>query len=61
MNLPYTETPEEAAECVTAFKPKVVFPYHYRGQDPAASFAPAVQKATAGATEVRLRDWYPAR
>ena len=26
MNLPYTMTPEEAADCVKAFKPKVVYP-----------------------------------
>ena len=34
MNLPYTMTPEEAGECVAAFKPKTLVPYHYRGQDP---------------------------
>jgi len=33
MNLPYTMPPEEAAECVAAFKPKVVVPYHYAGSD----------------------------
>ena len=33
MNLPYTMPPEEAAECVKAFKPKIVYPYHYRGSD----------------------------
>ena len=27
MNLPYT-MPAEAAECVKAFRPKVVYPYH---------------------------------
>jgi len=32
MNLPYTMTPEEAAGCAKEFKPKVVYPYHYRGQ-----------------------------
>ena len=30
MNLPYTMSPEEAADAVLAFKPKVVTPYHYR-------------------------------
>lgn len=34
MNLPYTMTPEEAAECVAAFKPAVAVPYHYRDSDP---------------------------
>lgn len=34
MNLPYTMPPSEAAECIAAFRPKVVVPYHYKGQDP---------------------------
>jgi len=29
MNLPYTMTPQEAAACAQAFKPKVLYPYHY--------------------------------
>ena len=33
MNLPYTMPPSEAAECVKAFKPKVLVPYHYKGQN----------------------------
>ncbi|MGH3168031.1 MAG: MBL fold metallo-hydrolase, partial [Trebonia sp.] len=33
MNLPYTMTPQEAADCVKIFKPKIVYPYHYQGQD----------------------------
>ncbi len=33
MNLPYTMSPSEAAECVKAFKPKILVPYHYRGQN----------------------------
>jgi L-ascorbate metabolism protein UlaG (beta-lactamase superfamily) len=33
MNLPYTMPPEEAADAVKAFKPKVVYPYHYRNSD----------------------------
>jgi L-ascorbate metabolism protein UlaG (beta-lactamase superfamily) len=54
MNLPYTMTETEAAEAVKAFAPKVVYPYHYRGSDP-AKFAAAVGT---GKIEVRLRDWY---
>jgi L-ascorbate metabolism protein UlaG (beta-lactamase superfamily) len=54
MNLPYTMTPQEAAEAVRAFHPAVVYPYHYRGQD-VTVFA----KALAGTgIDVRLRDWY---
>ncbi|MGC2660254.1 MAG: MBL fold metallo-hydrolase [Bryobacteraceae bacterium] len=55
MNLPYTMTPVEAAECVKAFRPKIVYPYHYRGQNP-QEFADAL-KGDPG-IEVRLRNWY---
>ena len=55
MNLPYTMTPPEAAECAKAFKPAVVYPYHYMGTD-TQQFADAM-KGTAG-VEVRLRNWY---
>lgn len=55
MNLPYTMPPEEAAEAVKAFHPRVVIPYHYRGSD-----LSVFQKALAGTgIEVRLLDWYP--
>jgi L-ascorbate metabolism protein UlaG (beta-lactamase superfamily) len=54
MNLPYTMTPEEAAVAVKAFAPKIVYPYHYRGQDTNV-FATAL-KGTG--IDVRLRDWY---
>lgn len=55
MNLPYTMTPEEAAGGVKAFRPKVVYPYHYRGSDTKA-FAAALKDEKG--IEVRLRDWY---
>jgi L-ascorbate metabolism protein UlaG (beta-lactamase superfamily) len=32
MNLPYTMTVEQAASAVLEMKPKIVYPYHYRGQ-----------------------------
>jgi L-ascorbate metabolism protein UlaG (beta-lactamase superfamily) len=54
MNLPYTMSPEEAADAVKAFMPKVVIPYHYRGQDP-QRFADALSGT---GIEVRLLDWY---
>jgi L-ascorbate metabolism protein UlaG (beta-lactamase superfamily) len=52
MNLPYTMTPEEAGECVAAFKPKILVPYHYRGQDP-SKLEPKVKEA--GVTVERLK------
>ncbi len=54
MNLPYTMTEGEAADAVKAFAPKIVYPYHYRGSDP-AKFAALVGT---GKIDVRLRDWY---
>ncbi len=52
MNPPRTETPLEAAECAKAFRPKIVYPYHYRGSKP-EDFADAL-KDTPG-VEVRIR------
>ncbi len=55
MNLPYTMPPEEAADAVKAFHPKVVIPYHYRGSD-----LSVFQNALKGTgIEVRLLEWYP--
>lgn len=34
MNLPYTMTPEMVADAVRAFKPRVLYPYHYGDTDP---------------------------
>jgi len=33
MNLPYTMTEDQAASAVREFKPKIVYPYHYRDSD----------------------------
>ena len=53
MNLPYTMDVVAAAKAVKGFRPKVVYPYHSRGQD-TAKF-----KALVGdAAEVRLLNWY---
>lgn len=54
MNLPYTMPPEEAAEAVKAFHPKVAIPYHYRGSD-----LSVFERALAGSgVQVKLLDWY---
>jgi L-ascorbate metabolism protein UlaG (beta-lactamase superfamily) len=53
MNLPYTMDVAAAAKAVKAFKPKVVYPYHSRGQDTAI-----FKKLVGDAADVRLRDWY---
>ena len=60
MNLPYTMDIEAAASAVLEFKPKIVYPYHYRGK-PDMSDTEAFKKlvnAKSSKIEVRLRDWY---
>jgi L-ascorbate metabolism protein UlaG (beta-lactamase superfamily) len=59
MNLPYTMDVATAASGVLAFKPKAVYPYHYRGQD-TEKFKALVNAGDAN-IDVRLRDWYPAK
>lgn len=55
MNLPYTMPPEEAAECIKAFRPKTIIPYHYRGSD-----LGVLEQALEGEAgiELRLMDFY---
>ncbi len=55
MNLPYTMSPEEAADAVKAFHPKVAIPYHYHGSD----LTLFLQRLAGTGIEVRLLDWYP--
>jgi len=46
--------PDEAADAVRAFHPKIVYPYHYRGSD-----LSVFEKSLAGSgIEVRILDWY---
>jgi L-ascorbate metabolism protein UlaG (beta-lactamase superfamily) len=52
---PTAMTPQEAADAVKAFHPKIVYPYHYQGSDPQV-FAKALE---GDGIEVRLLDWYP--
>ena len=61
MNLPYTMTVESAVEAVLAFKPKQVYPYHYRGNpdvSDVAMFKSLVSKGNADIEVIQL-DWYP--
>jgi len=54
MNLPYTMTPEQAAEAINTFKPAIVYPYHYGESD-----LSVLETAIGADTELRLRNWYP--
>jgi len=52
MNLPYTMTPEMVADAATAFKPRVLYPYHYGDTDTAEIVA---RMKAQHETEVRIR------
>ncbi|MEP2668011.1 MAG: MBL fold metallo-hydrolase [Cyclobacteriaceae bacterium] len=61
MNLPYTMDIDQASSAVLDFKPKIMYPYHYRGQGGLAD-VDAFQKKVKDANDkidVRLRNWYP--
>jgi L-ascorbate metabolism protein UlaG (beta-lactamase superfamily) len=60
MNLPYTMDIKEAADAVLTFKPKIVYPYHYRGQGGLSDINAFRSLVEAGDKhiDVRLRDWY---
>lgn len=61
MNLPYTMDIKHAADAVLAFRPKIVYPYHYRGQhgfSDVQGFKNLVQTGDP-AIDVRLKSWYP--
>jgi L-ascorbate metabolism protein UlaG (beta-lactamase superfamily) len=55
MNLPYTMSVEQAADAVRSFRPRIVYPYHYRGSDLERFRALVGQDS---GVEIRLRDWY---
>jgi arylsulfatase A-like enzyme/L-ascorbate metabolism protein UlaG (beta-lactamase superfamily) len=73
MNLPLARMePAAAIECIKAFRPKVVYPYHYdqdwvtrvnRGQSRGSATTRGLQELKDGlqsvGIEVRLADWYP--
>ena len=50
MNLPYTMTPEMAADAAKAFRPKVLYPYHYGDTD-----TDKLVKLLAGEKDIEVR------
>jgi len=60
MNLPYTMSVEQAADAVLDFKPKIVYPYHYRGNGGLSDVDKFKALVNEGKPDidVRLRDWY---
>jgi L-ascorbate metabolism protein UlaG (beta-lactamase superfamily) len=60
MNLPYTMDVEHAASAVLEFRPKVVYPYHYRGKAGLSDVEKFKSLVAADKNiEVRLLQWYP--
>ena len=60
MNLPWTMPVENAADAVLEFKPKVVYPYHYRGSEAMSDvnlFKKIVNEGN-DSIKVLLLDWY---
>jgi len=63
MNLPWTMPVNSAASAVLDFKPKIVYPFHYRGTDGLSDvdeFKRLVQAKDSTIT-VRLKNWYTNR
>ena len=54
VNQPYTMTPEQAVEAVTAIKPTIFYPYHY-GQVEVPTDVDALAKMLEGVCDVRIR------
>lgn len=60
MNLPYTMSVENAADAVLAFKPKKVYPYHYRTPEGFSDVAKFKTLVNAGNPEIEVvqLEWY---
>ena len=60
MNLPYTMPVEAAADAVLDFKPKKVYPYHYRGKEKMSDPEKFKNIVTTNnpAIKVEILDWY---
>lgn len=61
MNLPYTMSVESAANAVLEFRPKKVYPYHYRGKSEVSDvelFKKLINNEKPDIEVIQL-DWYP--
>lgn len=58
MNLPFTMDAKAAAEAVTEFAPKYVYPYHYRGRDNGTQDPQEFADMLTGAVEAKMGGWY---
>lgn len=58
MNLPFTMDVQAAASAVTEFKPKFVYPYHYRGRENGTQDPAKFAKLVGDAAKVKMAAWY---
>ncbi len=58
MNLPFTMDAAAAADAVRMFKPKNVYPYHYRGRDGGTQDPQEFASLVGDAATVKIGDWY---
>ena len=58
MNLPFTMDVKAAASAVAEFKPKYVYPYHFRGKDGGTQDPAEFAKLVGEAAEVKMATWY---
>lgn len=58
MNLPFTMDAEAAADAVRSFKPKNVYPYHFRGRDGGTQDPQEFASLVGDAAVVKTGAWY---
>ncbi len=58
MNLPFTMDVTAAAAAVAEFKPKFVYPYHYRGRDDGTQDPAEFARLIGDKTNVKMAPWY---
>lgn len=60
MNVPFTMTVTQAASAIREFRPRIIYPYHYRNSDNTYANFQTLRKqlGTDLGIELRLRQWY---
>jgi len=58
MNLPFTMDVNQAASAVKEFRPRIVYPYHYRGRDGGTQDPAELARLVGDASQVRMAPWY---
>jgi L-ascorbate metabolism protein UlaG (beta-lactamase superfamily) len=61
MNRPYTMSVAMAADAIRQFRPKIVYPYHYRSRDGSKADMAELKRLVGEdvGVEIRSREWYP--